>query len=180
MTRYDKTRAERNKEIVKFLRTTYPNMTLEAIGEEVSLTKERVRQILAKAELPTVSNGRATTKARPLEPCRMCGTPNKQRVTKHAKYCSKECQKRGITERAKQWRKDHPEKWTTYQCDYCGIDVTIRTFLYARQSKTYKKHFCSHYCNMKNQWGDKNSSMRNRKPRTNQQLRLALDFKDNK
>lgn len=39
---------------IKVLRHRYPYMTLTAIGERVGLTRERVRQVLGSAGLPTI------------------------------------------------------------------------------------------------------------------------------
>ena len=58
-----------NKERIIQLRITHPEMTLKAIGDEVALTKERVRQILVKEGLPTISIGQVTTRSKPIIPC---------------------------------------------------------------------------------------------------------------
>lgn len=165
-----------NKAKVIELRTTHPKMTLEAIGNEVFLTKERVRQILAKEGLPTLSAGRVTTKPKPAQPCKQCGSIDKQFKAKHAMYCSTECLKIGIAKEWVQWRYNHQDSWTTYQCAHCGKDKTVRTTYYKRQKRTYQNQYCSPYCNMASQWADTNSSMSNRKykPRTSNMI-IDLD-----
>ena len=45
-------RTENRKRVVT-LRTTYPDWTLQKIGDNVGLTKERVRQLLVQEGLPT-------------------------------------------------------------------------------------------------------------------------------
>ena len=153
-----------NRDRVIDLRHRYPEMTLKELGEEVSLSKERIRQILAKAELPTISSKMSaafTTKAKPIQPCLICGNAEKQRVSKHAKYCSNECVAEARVKYWKQFHLDNPERRTTYKCAYCGKDKTIRTGIYKRQVREYEKLYCSHYCSLKAQWADKTSTMRN-------------------
>ena len=151
--------AEANKEHIIALRTAYPEMTLEAIGQQVSLTKERVRQVLVKAELTTLSTGRMTTKIKPMEPCAQCGSLEKTFVTKHSIFCSPTCRRVGAQDRWQQWWKDNPDRMTTFDCTYCGQSKTMRTALYERQVKVNKNLFCSHPCSISSQWRDKNSAL---------------------
>lgn len=153
-----------NRDRIIELRTKHPEMTLEELGNAVSLSKERVRQILVKAELPTISSKMSpafTTKAKPIQPCLICGNTNKQRADKHAKYCSNECVSKARTEYWKQFHLENPDRRTTYACVYCGKTKTIRTGIYERQVREYEKLYCSHHCSLKAQWADKNSTMRN-------------------
>ena len=161
-------RSKYNKAKIIELRTTHPKMTLEAIGNEVFLTKERVRQILAKEGLPTLSLGRVTTKPKPIQPCKQCGSMDKRFKAKHSRYCSTECMTIGIATSWVGWRERHPDRWTTYQCAYCSNDKTVRTTYYQRQKRMYQSQYCSSYCNMAAQWADEDSNMSNRKyePRT--------------
>ena len=91
-------------------------------------------------------------------------------------YCSTECLKIGIAKEWVQWRYNHQDSWTTYQCAHCGKDKTVRTTYYKRQQRTYQNQYCSPYCNMASQWADTNSSMSNRKykPRTSNMI-IDLD-----
>ena len=162
MTRYRSKQSKRNREQIIELRTQHPEMTLEAIGNLVSLTKERVRQILIKEGLTTLSTGHATTAARPAQPCKQCGNIDKQFKAKHAIYCSTECKMQGFAKTWVRWREKHPDRWTTYQCAHCGKDKTVRTTYYKRQQKKYQNQYCSPYCNMASQWADKESNMSNR------------------
>ena len=153
-----------NRDRVIELRNQHPEMTLQELGAEVSLSKERVRQILSKAELPTISSKMSptfTTKAKPIQPCLICGNVNKQRVGKHAKYCSNECAVEARTKYWKQFHLDNPDRRTTYVCVYCGKHKTVRTGIYERQVREYDKLYCSHYCSIKAQWADNTSTMRN-------------------
>jgi len=165
--------SQANKERIIELRTAHPEMTLKTIGQQVSLTKERVRQVLVKAELPTLSTGRTTTKAKPIQPCKQCGNIDKQFKGKHAMYCSTECKAIGVAQEWVQWRANHPDRWTTYQCTHCGTFKTIRTTLYKRQVKIYKNLFCSHTCSLSSQWDDKNSALS-----INRRVHIELDGLD--
>ena len=159
MNRAEKGKYNREKAIE--LRTANPEMTLEAIGDLLHITKERVRQILVKEELPTVALGQSTTKIKESLPCMDCGSETKGFNTKHALYCSIECVKSARNKKWIQWRKDHPDRITTYQCAYCGQDKSIRTSVYNRQVRTFNNLYCSHHCSVKAQWADKNSNLRN-------------------
>ena len=149
--------AQSNKERIIELRTIHPEMTLEAIGQQVSLTKERVRQVLVKAELPTLSTGQLTTKPKPIEPCAQCGNLERIFSTKHAIFCSPKCLSIGKQQQWIKWRKNNPDRRTTFNCTYCGKSKTMRTTLYKRQVKFHKNVFCSHSCSLLFQWNDKNS-----------------------
>ena len=154
--------AQSNKERIIELRTIHPEMTLEAIGVEVALTKERVRQILAKEGLPTLSTGRTTTRSKPIKPCPQCGSFDKNFKTKHSLYCGNVCRQKGKKEAWIRWRNNHPERWTTFQCDYCGKEKTLRTSQYKRNSEVHKNMYCSRSCNITAQWANANSKMSNR------------------
>ena len=149
--------AQSNKERIIELRTTHPEMTLETIGQQVSLTKERVRQVLVKAELPTLSTGHITTKAKPIEPCAQCGSLEKTFNTKHSMFCSPKCVYLSRQHKWTQWHKNNPDRRTTFDCTYCGKSKTMRTTLYERQVKAHNNIFCSHSCSLLAQWNDKNS-----------------------
>ena len=167
-----------NRERIVELRQLHPEMTLKEIGNEVSLTKERVRQILVKEKLTTLSIGGHTTKPKFIKSCKQCGSMDKQFKTRHSRYCSTECMKIGITKSWVGWRARHPDRWTTFQCAHCGKDKTVRTTYYQRQKRTYQSQYCSSYCNMASQWADVNSLMSNRKykPRTRNTM---VDLTDN-
>jgi len=68
------------------LRTHHPHMTLREIGEELGITRERVRQILTSENLETRSTARIPI---PMPPCRRCGNfvPYRKRI-----FCSSICQ----------------------------------------------------------------------------------------
>ena len=150
-----------NRERVIELRTANPEMTLEAIGELLHITKERVRQILVKEQLPTVALGQSTTKIKEALPCMECGETNKEFNTKHSLYCSIKCVKSARNKKWIQWREDHPDRLTTYQCAHCGQDKVVRTSIYNRQIRTFDNLYCSHSCSIKAQWSNKDSNIRN-------------------
>ena len=169
-------KAQLNRERIIELRTTYPEMTLSAIGNEVSLTRERVRQILVKAKLPTSSLNGHTTKSKPIKPCKQCGSTNKQLTNRHSTYCSIKCFKIGLVNARKQKRDNNPYHWTTYQCAYCGNDKTIKTTRYKIQKRKYQNQYCSRSCNIIAQWADANSLMSNR---TNLRAKRLIDLDSN-
>ena len=134
-------RGRYNRERIVELRQAHPEMTLEAIGQQVSLSKERVRQVLVKAEMPTLSSLEKTF------------------ITKHSMFCSPKCLYIANQHHWTQWHNDNPDRNTTYTCTYCGKLKTIRTTLYKRQVKQHKNLFCSHACSLSAQWKDKNSAL---------------------
>jgi hypothetical protein len=152
-------RGRYNRERIVELRQAHPEMTLEAIGQQVSLSKERVRQVLVKAEMTTLSTGRVSTKRKPIQPCTQCGSLEKTFITKHSMFCSPKCLYIAQQYNWKQWHNDNPDRNTTYTCTYCGKLKTIRTTLYKRQVKQHKNLFCSHACSLSAQWKDKNSAL---------------------
>lgn len=161
------THAASNRERIRELRQLYPKMTLLAIGNELGISKERVRQILVEENLPTVSVGQSTTKAKEIQPCIECGNLNKEFNYKHSTYCSQECVNKVRNRYWEQFHKDNPNRRTTFQCSYCGKDKTIRTTLYKQQLDRFKNLYCSHSCSTKAQWDDENSAMRKRHSQLN-------------
>jgi len=142
------------------LRLTQPELTLKEIGEKVSLTRERVRQLLKKAGMETRSAKEAYQR-RPEhlrfgDPCRRCGEPVPWTRNKHYKatngryystgsyalYCSKEC-------------RSAPQ--IVLICEYCGNEYKIASKLYARRLKfiaegKYKSTYCSYSCKSLAYW----------------------------
>ena len=108
------------------LRKDNPGMTLEAIGQRVELTKERVRQILASENLSTRSIQRIP---KPLPPCDPCGKPVSNR---RLKYCGTRCR--------------YPNGVTTFTCSYCEKSVTVMTSEYKSRTSRYDKIHCSREC----------------------------------
>jgi len=167
-------RSRHNQERIIELRQAHPEMTLEAIGQQVALSKERVRQVLVQAEMPTLSTGQKTTKPKPIQPCIQCGSLEKTFITKHSMFCSPTCKHIANQYNWKQWHKDNPDRSTTYICTYCGESKTIRTTLYERQVKHHKNLFCSHACALSSQWNDKNSALSIRRKNNTQPGDLDL------
>ena len=74
------------------LRQENPDMTLKAIGEKVGISRERVRQILKREGLTTVStNGHTTSYRVPRGKCKTCGDQIGLDKELDAKYCSRAC-----------------------------------------------------------------------------------------
>ena len=108
------------------LRCEHADWTLERIGVEMHLTKERVRQLLNAA-------GARTCRERPVGLCKHCGgaLPMGRRA-----YCSSQCY--------------FDATHSTVYCDWCGGAITRLASL----NKSYphlrnhqrRKHFCDRTC----------------------------------
>ena len=116
------------------LRIEHPDMTLEAIGKKVGVTRERVRQLLKREGLPTVStNGHTTSYRVPRGKCVTCG--DQIGLDKHisSRYCSREC---------------IPTKGSAIcfiTCYRCGK-------VKSRPKKEAENTYCSHSCAQKAFW----------------------------
>ena len=91
------------------LRKENSDMTLKAIGEKVGITGERVRQLLKREGLPTVStNGHTTSYRVPRGKCKICGNEigldkkiwYSKKGVRHPQYCSQECSGSGLQYRS--------------------------------------------------------------------------------
>ena len=108
------------------LRTHHPHMTLIEIGDEVGVTRERVRQILVSENLETRSTARIPI---PMPPCRRCGNPvpYRKRI-----FCSAICQR--------------PTGRTIVNCNYCGKEISLMTSTYktrhARAAHIHRSRTC--------------------------------------
>ena len=108
------------------LRTNHPDMTLESIGIELGVSKQRVSQILMSEKLETRSTYRITL---PMSACKRCGTPvpYRKRI-----YCSPICQR--------------PTGRTIITCNYCGKEVSMMTSVYKTRMISTKYIHCSRIC----------------------------------
>lgn len=124
-----------NRELVKIERVLSPEATLKQIAAKFGITRERVRQILAKANLPT----RHRTPGKSYYACNNCGRvfpPHGSRSPNI--FCSWECFK--LYHQA--------NKFATLACDECGKLFKLRyTQLSARVKHGQKHFFCSRSCN---------------------------------
>ena len=107
-------------------RKNHPYMTLEAIGINVGVTKERVRQILHSENLETRSVPRIPD---PMPGCRACGKPVNYR---RRIFCSSECQ--------------FPLGKTHTNCHHCNIEITLMTSVYNSRMRRAKFIHCSRPC----------------------------------
>jgi len=107
-------------------RKNHPYMTLESIGNNVGVTKERVRQILNSENLETRSLHRIPA---PMPNCKVCSKP----VTYRRRiFCSAECQ--------------YPGGRTTTKCHSCNKEITLMTSVYNSRLKRAKFIHCSRVC----------------------------------
>ena len=123
------------------LRQENPDMTLKAIGEKVGITGERVRQLLKREGLPTVStNGHTTSYRVPRGKCKTCGDQIGLDKELDAKYCSRECiQTKG-------------RAISFITCYRCGKVKSTSKNEVKWQSIKYKHTYCSRSCSSKAFW----------------------------
>ena len=143
-------RAQKTNKIIE-LRQLHPTMTLQAIGEHVGVSKERVRQILKKENLPTVSKGNHSSKAKEILPCIVCGSIDKKRTKKHALTCNNECRKQSL----KNYWKNNPIQMTTFQCHYCGQEKLKAQSQIKKQASRFLHMYCSYSCRIKAYWKER-------------------------
>lgn len=130
------------------LKEDQPELTLAEIGSQVGLTRERVRQILHKEGLPTISNKMPPdwgTHKKPRGNCVICGEQIGSDRPLLVKYCGTECRNEGLAK----YRKTVINKtsYTTFNCANCGKEHSIRTALYNVQRKRgYKNQYCGNKC----------------------------------
>ena len=118
-----------NREKVSLLRKQYPSMPAVRIAETLNISRERVRQLLIEAGLPTHFNKQYGW-------CELCGSPI---PATRKSYCSAECRTKA--------------KRVTIQCDYCGQDkVMIRAAYDAQKRRGYKNMYCSVKCRNWGKW----------------------------
>ena len=122
-----------NREKIINYRKNYPEMTLEAIGNEIGVSKQRVAQVLNEEKLETRSINQIP---KDLPPCRNCGTivPNVRRV-----FCSNECR--------------YPEGKKTLTCYYCNTEVILFHSQYKARMTKYNHVHCSRACYFKSRKG---------------------------
>lgn len=122
-------------------RQSNPNMTLVEIGDLVGVSKERVRQILAKANIETRSTNRIP---KSLPNCKNCGKPVPSRGRL---YCSNECQ--------------HPNGKTKINCHYCDKEIILRSAEYRTRIQRARYIHCSKECLAESQRGRTKNNYRN-------------------
>lgn len=117
------------KQRVLALRETDPSLPSVRIAETVGLTRERVRQILKEAGLPTYL-------PRHYGYCASCGNDIPRGRTL---YCSLECR--------------HAAVRVTFNCALCGTSKTLRRSAYnAQVRRGYKNMYCSVGCRQQGNW----------------------------
>ena len=115
-----------SRDKVKEIREQHPEWTLNEIGEELGISRERVRQILRSENLETRSAKRVP---KPMPPCVRCGepVPYRKRI-----YCSPNCQR--------------PNGRTTLHCHYCNKPVEVMSSIAKSRNSRYKFFHCSREC----------------------------------
>jgi len=112
-------------ENVVYFRRTYPELTLEDIGDRVGVTKVRVHTILKQAGLPTKAISNAL---------HSCGYCHKLFAKKPTRRICRECASSYIL--------------ATYTCDGCGNSFKRKRSLQKMKtnSQGHKHIFCSRRC----------------------------------
>jgi hypothetical protein len=118
-----------NSQKVFALREGDPTLPAIRIAEILFITRERVRQILKKAGLPTYI-------PRTYGLCKQCGGP---KAAYRNVYCSAAC------------RLAHSK--ITFQCEFCNSSKTIGRASYNAQIRRgYKHMYCSIGCRQRGNW----------------------------
>jgi len=119
----------RNRELVLDIRQKLPNLPAIRIAEMLSISRERVRQILKTEGLPT-------SIPRHYGWCEVCGGPM---PPTRKTYCSAKCR--------------HDAVRVTFSCDYCGESKTVlQCFYNAQKRRGYKNMYCSIGCRDNGTW----------------------------
>ena len=108
------------------LRIHHPHMTLREIGEELGITRERVRQILVTENLETRSSARMPM---PMPACKRCGNPvpYRKRI-----FCSRMCHR--------------PNGRIIVICHSCGKAISLMTSIYKSRHARAAHIHCSRTC----------------------------------
>jgi hypothetical protein len=101
-------------------------MTLTEIGNEIGITRERVRQLLVSEHLETRSTGKIPV---PMPLCKRCGIPVPYRKRT---FCSDKCHR--------------PTGRVTVNCRYCGKEISLMASVYKTRSVRSKYMHCSRTC----------------------------------
>ena len=118
-----------NRDKVLALREADPSLAAVRIAEILQITRERVRQILKQAGLPTYI-------PRHYGHCKGCG---KDRPANRTTYCSTECRFEATR--------------ITFTCMFCGIPKRLRRSAFNAQMKRgYKYMYCSVECRQRGNW----------------------------
>lgn len=136
-------KADRNKEICEL---RLQGQTLESIAEQVDLSRERVRQIVKKFEIPTPKRTRKPTTETAF--CEPCGKEFLRKRGTKKKYCSPKCRSMA------QSHKPHSHYGViTLVCDGCGKTFErnshahqIGIWLAKKQGRESKRNFCTPKC----------------------------------
>jgi endogenous inhibitor of DNA gyrase (YacG/DUF329 family) len=118
-------------ESVIAIRKANPCATLQTIGNQVGVSRERVRHLLNDAHLPT-------THFKQKYLCVVCGSEieERDRRQRHSPFCSNEC--------------SHKYHNVTLSCDFCGKsferNVSDTLMYHCRPNKKQVGIFCSRKC----------------------------------
>lgn len=110
-----------SQELVKNIREKNSTATASEIGHALGISRERVRQLLKKLNLPTHHDHQTNA-------CLVCGEPRGY----NTKFCSHTCQ--------------FSYSRVNLQCPACNKSFSIRKSDWIRRVKLNKNIYCSHRC----------------------------------
>ena len=124
-------RGETLKVNIKRMRRNNPCFTLIQIGERYGVTRERVRQILKEAELPTKGEGTLYHRIPNQRFCLNCGIV---RILPNRTHCSHKCRTEYATVKV--------------TCTQCGLQFQLKQGAIIARTTRHKNIFCSHSCSV--------------------------------
>ena len=109
--------------------------TLQSIGDEFGLTRERIRQLINKHDLRTAPARQIPDRRKN---CRYCGEIVDTILTKQGK--------RNLDSHASCSQKYHDNIWATIPCNHCNTDIRIRKLDARLKRRKMEYLFCSYRC----------------------------------
>lgn len=130
------------KDSIRELRNTNPNMQAIVIARQLGVSRERVRQLLVKLNLPT--------KFQQHFQCSKCGKKLRCNSRKPSKLC---------------WvcyiEDYHKHHTTKLVCPHCNKQFTRKNSYIERESRLGQKLYCSYSCRALSMWETRKKEVKN-------------------